>query len=125
MVKSRRSGPFAEDDADRYNCVLCSSGDLDMSDRLLSRRHFNAACAKFGLSAFPAYTVLTALTDAPARAAGAEPTTAGRSVKFQNGTIVPAIGQGTWHLGQGRHPADIEEAALRLGLSLGLSLIDT
>ena len=38
---------------------------------------------------------------------------------------MPAIGQGSWHLGQGRHPAAVEEEALRLGVSLGMRLIDT
>jgi diketogulonate reductase-like aldo/keto reductase len=42
-----------------------------------------------------------------------------------NGTIVPTVGQGSWHLGQGRHPATLEEEALRTGISLGMTLIDT
>jgi diketogulonate reductase-like aldo/keto reductase len=50
---------------------------------------------------------------------------AGRTVKFHDGTIVPALGQGSWHLGQGRHPATLEEEALRTGVSLGMALIDT
>ncbi len=45
-----------------------------------------------------------------------------RTVRLQNSTIVPAIGQGSWHLGQGRHPAGLEEEALRTGISLGMSL---
>jgi diketogulonate reductase-like aldo/keto reductase len=48
-----------------------------------------------------------------------------RTVKFRDGTTVPAIGQGSWHIGQGRHPAADEEEALRTGLSLGMTLIDT
>jgi diketogulonate reductase-like aldo/keto reductase len=52
-------------------------------------------------------------------------TGAGRTVKFRNGTIVPALGQGSWHLAQGRHPPAEEEEALRTGLSLGMTLIDT
>ena len=48
-----------------------------------------------------------------------------QTVKFRDGTIVPAIGQGSWHIGQGRHPATEEEEALRTGLSLGMTLIDT
>jgi diketogulonate reductase-like aldo/keto reductase len=48
-----------------------------------------------------------------------------RTVKFRDGTIVPAVGQGSWHIGQGRHPAADEEEALRTGLSLGMTLIDT
>jgi diketogulonate reductase-like aldo/keto reductase len=46
-------------------------------------------------------------------------------VKFRDGTLTPALGQGSWHLGQGRHPAAAEEEALRTGLSLGMTLIDT
>jgi diketogulonate reductase-like aldo/keto reductase len=48
-----------------------------------------------------------------------------RTVTFRDGTIVPAIGQGSWHIGQGRHSAADEEEALRTGLSLGMTLIDT
>ena len=47
------------------------------------------------------------------------------SVQLPDGSRVPALGQGSWHLAQGRHPASEEEAALRTGISLGLSLIDT
>ena len=46
-------------------------------------------------------------------------------MKFRDGTIVPALGQGSWHLAQGRHPEAVEEEALRAGLSLGMTLIDT
>jgi diketogulonate reductase-like aldo/keto reductase len=49
----------------------------------------------------------------------------GRKVRFRDGTTVPAIGQGSWHLAQGRHPEAVEEDALQIGLSLGLRLIDT
>jgi diketogulonate reductase-like aldo/keto reductase len=38
---------------------------------------------------------------------------------------VTALGQGGWHLGQGRHPEAVEEEALRTGISLGMTLIDT
>lgn len=38
---------------------------------------------------------------------------------------LPALGQGSWHFGQGRRPAADEEAALRLGFDLGLRLVDT
>ncbi|MBV8300993.1 MAG: aldo/keto reductase, partial [Candidatus Dormibacteraeota bacterium] len=50
---------------------------------------------------------------------------AARTVKLPNGTAVTALGQGCWHLGQGRHPAAVEEEALRTGISLGMTLIDT
>ena len=52
-------------------------------------------------------------------------TSAGRTVKFHDGTIVPALGQGSARLAQGRHPEAVEEEALRTGLSLGMTLIDT
>jgi aryl-alcohol dehydrogenase-like predicted oxidoreductase len=44
--------------------------------------------------------------------------------RFQNG-VVSALGQGSWHLAQGRHPEAVEEEALRTGLALGMTLIDT
>ena len=46
-------------------------------------------------------------------------------VKLHDGTIVPALGQGSANLAQGRHPEAAEEEALRTGLSLGMKLIDT
>lgn len=55
----------------------------------------------------------------------AAPTSVERTVKFHDGTVVPALGQGSWHLAQGRHPAAEEEEALRTGLALGMTLIDT
>ena len=42
-----------------------------------------------------------------------------------NGTDVPALGQGTWYMGEGRLPAKAEADALRLGIDLGMTLIDT
>jgi diketogulonate reductase-like aldo/keto reductase len=47
------------------------------------------------------------------------------TVAFPNGAVVPALGQGTWMMGQGRHTAAEEIDALRLGIDLGLTLIDT
>src|SRR6516165_11858533 len=71
--------------------------------------------------------MFTGLPGASAFAAanGVDSNAGGRTVKFPDGTIVPAVGQGSWHLGQGRHPAAVEEEALRTGLSLGMTLIDT
>jgi aryl-alcohol dehydrogenase-like predicted oxidoreductase len=48
-----------------------------------------------------------------------------RTVKFRGGPVVPAIGQDSWHIWQGRRLAAEEEGALRTGLSLGMTLIDT
>jgi len=47
------------------------------------------------------------------------------AVKFHDGETVPALGQGSANLGQGRRPEAEEEDALRTGLSLGMTLIDT
>jgi diketogulonate reductase-like aldo/keto reductase len=58
-------------------------------------------------------------------ARGVASTGAGRKVKFRDGTIVPALGQGSGHVAQGRYPAAVEEEALRTGLALGMALIDT
>jgi len=46
-------------------------------------------------------------------------------VELPQGGSAPALGMGSWHLAQGRHPPAEEEEALRTGLSLGMSLIDT
>jgi diketogulonate reductase-like aldo/keto reductase len=48
-----------------------------------------------------------------------------RAVRLPFGAVVPALGQGTWHLGEDRSRRRDEIAALRLGLDLGLTLIDT
>src|SRR6266446_10976324 len=58
-------------------------------------------------------------------AAGAASTGAGRTVKFRDGTVVPALGQGSAGLGKGKRPQAVEEEAVRTGLSLGMTLIDT
>src|SRR5262249_8999155 len=50
---------------------------------------------------------------------------AARTVKLPDGATVPALGQGCWHLGQGRHPPEVEQEALRTGMSLGMTLLDT
>ena len=42
-----------------------------------------------------------------------------------NGFSLPALGQGGWHLGEDPARAADEIAALRLGLDLGMTLIDT
>lgn len=48
-----------------------------------------------------------------------------RTVRLPDRTDVPALGQGTWFMGEGRYPAAAEADALRLGIELGLTLIDT
>ena len=46
-------------------------------------------------------------------------------ITFPNGTQVPALGQGTWFMGEQVRMRDAEVAALRAGVDLGLTLIDT
>ena len=48
-----------------------------------------------------------------------------RMVKLPDGTEVPALGQGTWHMGERAGAAKAEVAALKLGIELGMTLIDT
>lgn len=51
--------------------------------------------------------------------------TQSRQITLADGTQIPAIGQGTWQMGENpeKHQAEIE--ALRLGIKLGMRLIDT
>jgi diketogulonate reductase-like aldo/keto reductase len=48
-----------------------------------------------------------------------------RYVILRNGERVPALGQGTWHMGEDRRRAAEEAASLRVGIELGMTLIDT
>jgi diketogulonate reductase-like aldo/keto reductase len=92
---------------------------------LLTRRTFSVRFAALGLS-LPATSAMLALQGgARALAASAAAKTAGHTVKLPDGTAVPVLGQGAWHLGQGRHPVAVEEEAVRTGVSLGMTLIDT
>jgi diketogulonate reductase-like aldo/keto reductase len=87
--------------------------------RLPNRREFNGLCWAFGsLVTLSGASVLDA-------AIGWASTGAGRTVKFHDGTIVSALGQGSGRLAQGRHPPAVEEEALRTGVSLGMTVIDT
>lgn len=47
-----------------------------------------------------------------------------RTLKLAD-TQVPVIGQGTWRMGEDRRQRDQEIAALRTGIDLGMTLIDT
>src|SRR5262249_44788455 len=87
--------------------------------RLLNRREFNGLCAALG--SFVASSYASALEPA----SGAASSGASRTVKFPTVAVVPALGQGSGYLAQGRHPAAEEEEALRTGLALGMTLIDT
>ncbi len=48
-----------------------------------------------------------------------------KTVTLPSGEIVPALGQGTWFMGEERKNRAEEIATLQLGLDLGLQLIDT
>jgi len=48
-----------------------------------------------------------------------------RLVTFADGTTVPALGQGTWELGDDPSCRDEEQQALARGIDLGMTLIDT
>jgi diketogulonate reductase-like aldo/keto reductase len=88
-----------------------------MDKYLLNRRQFGARCAAFGL--------LAGQAAAQGVDSGAASEPRRRTVKLPGGATVPALGQGCWHLGQGRHPPAVEEQALRTGISLGMTLLDT
>ena len=48
-----------------------------------------------------------------------------RTVALPDGTCVSALGQGTWGMGENNRARANEIAALRLGIDLGMTLIDT
>lgn len=53
------------------------------------------------------------------------PTTAIPTISLPGGETVVALGQGTWHMGESASKRAQEISALRAGLDLGMSLIDT
>jgi len=48
-----------------------------------------------------------------------------RKTNLPSGLAVPVLGQGTWYMGDDAHRRADEVASLRLGLDLGMTLIDT
>jgi diketogulonate reductase-like aldo/keto reductase len=48
-----------------------------------------------------------------------------KSLKLSSGQAIPVLGMGTWQMGENDRDRPSEVAALRHGLELGLSLIDT
>jgi len=95
-----------------------------MAKHLLNRRQFGARCAALGLL-LPASATIAVQANAQVPDTGADSKPAPRTVTFPNGTTVPAVGQGSWHLGQGRRRVSIEEEAMRTGIALGMTVIDT
>ena len=48
-----------------------------------------------------------------------------RTLRLPSGRSIPVLGQGTWGMGEDPAERETEIAALRLGLDLGMTLIDT
>ncbi|MGB6054169.1 MAG: aldo/keto reductase, partial [Burkholderiaceae bacterium] len=48
-----------------------------------------------------------------------------RTTSLPDGEAVPVLGQGTWYMGDDASARAVEIASLRLGLELGMTLIDT
>jgi len=48
-----------------------------------------------------------------------------KTVSLPDGARVPVLGQGTWRMGENKRARKDEVAALRLGIELGMTLIDT
>lgn len=48
-----------------------------------------------------------------------------KTVQLPDGGTVPVLGQGTWKMGEGERDRAQEVAALRLGIELGMTLLDT
>jgi diketogulonate reductase-like aldo/keto reductase len=48
-----------------------------------------------------------------------------KKMQLPDGTRVPVLGQGTWGMGENESAHVDEVAALRLGIELGITLIDT
>ena len=88
-----------------------------MYKQLLNRRQFG-----FWLTVGSSLAAVGPIVVAPSTAL-ARPGSA--TVKLPGGTIVPALGQGSADLAQGRRSEPAEVEALRTGLSLGMTLIDT
>jgi diketogulonate reductase-like aldo/keto reductase len=85
----------------------------NMTNRPLNRREFTGLATASLVSATP---LRTSAQDVPKAA---------RTVKLRDGKTVPALGQGSARLARGRRPIAEEEAAVRAGISLGMTVIDT
>ena len=82
---------------------------------MLNRREFNGLWGALGPFVFVASSAFETATAVTSNGTA-------KTVKFRDGTVVGALGQGcSWH----RDPTAEDEEALRAGLSLGMTLIDT
>ena len=90
----------------------------------LNRRELSGYFLTFSL-ALPTLVTNAAAPSAAAPASDIAANGPGRAVKFRDGTVIPALGQGSARLGQGRHPEALEEEALCEGTAVGMTLIDT
>jgi hypothetical protein len=81
---------------------------VNIPRRRHSRREFNQLCAALGLGLLASSSLI-----GPAWAQTVEGALDNRrrTVKFRDGIVVPALGQGSAGLAQGRHPAAAEEEA--------------
>ena len=48
-----------------------------------------------------------------------------KTVRLKDGTVIPALGQGTWEMGEDPSKHEQELGALRYGIEHGMTLIDT
>jgi diketogulonate reductase-like aldo/keto reductase len=87
---------------------------------LVNRREFTGLSV--ALSSFMTSSGASTIDAAPGATTSSS---AERTARFRDGTVVPALGQGSARLALGRRPEAVEEEALRTRLSLGMTLIDT
>jgi len=85
---------------------------------VLTRRHFGH-CAMAGAA------TLCAATSHAAVGSKEKTVKEKKTVMLPDGSRAPALGMGSWRLAAGRRPVEQELEALRTGLSLGMTLIDT
>ena len=90
----------------------------------MTRREFSRFCA-MGAMLPVGGAILGGLCSSALAATNISADGTPRTVKFRDGNIVPALGQGSAGLAEEKRPAPAEEEALRTGLSLGMTLIDT
>ena len=48
-----------------------------------------------------------------------------RTYTLKDGRVIPRLGQGTWYMGEDRSRRSAEIEALKLGIELGMTLLDT